>query len=104
MSSDYFDYADYRPISRFPIFAEQDPDDITDYAFNWGGWLGGDTIASSEFILDGLTEVSSSVSGAVTQIFVSGGACGTVYHITNRVVTDGGRRRDKTIAIRVTES
>jgi hypothetical protein len=85
------------------LFALKDPDDTVDYAFNWVAWLGDDTISSSEFLLpDGLTEVSASFDDAITQIFVSGGSC-AIYRITNRIVTAGGRTKDKTIRIKVSE-
>ena len=100
--------SDYDDCSRgsgwgTPDF-EKDPDSTEDYAFNWVMDLGGDTISSSTFSLpDGLTEVSTSNTESVTQIFVSGGACGQTYRITNRIQTSGGRTFDKTIRILIRE-
>ena len=82
---------------------EKDPDAIIDFAINWVA-LDDDEIATSVFSLpDGLTEVSSSFEGAVTQIFVSGGSAGASYRITNRITTTGGRTLDKTIRVLVRE-
>lgn len=97
------DYGDSTASCGPPDFAK-DPDSIEDFAFNWIMDLGTDTISNSTFALpDGLTEVSSSTTDSVTQIFVSGGSCGQTYRITNRIETSGGRTFDKTIRIKVTE-
>ncbi len=102
--SDCFDYGEPRYYSPYSISEEIDKDDVTDFSFNWSVRLQDDTILTSEFILpDGLTEVSSSLTGLVAQIFVTGGNCGWVYRITNRVTTAGGRQKDWTIAVRVVE-
>lgn len=82
----------------------KDPNDTLDYVFNWKPELEGDTITSSDFLLpDGLTEVSTSNTTTTATIFVSGGSEGSTYRITNRIVTTGGRTRDKTIYVIVQE-
>ena len=86
------------------IFAEKDPDSTIDYEFKWGAFLDGDTIDASVFLLpDGLTQVSSSLTDSTARIFVSGGTCGCVCRITNRITTAGGRVHDKTIKIAIRE-
>lgn len=83
---------------------EKDPNETIDYVFNWKAELYGDTIFTSQFLLpDGLTEVSSSNTTTTATIFVSGGAEGQTYRITNRIVTIGGRTRDRTINVLVRE-
>jgi hypothetical protein len=83
----------------------KDPDSTIDFLFNWKPELNGDTVYTSTFLLpDGLTEVSSSNTENTATIFVSGGSEGCVYRITNRVVTVGGRTRDKTIHVLVQEA
>jgi hypothetical protein len=83
---------------------EKDPDSTTDFAFDWSADLDGDTLSTSVFLLpDGLTQVSVIMEPTRTAIFVSGGSCGAIYRITNRVTTSGGRSWDKTIYIKVTE-
>lgn len=87
-----------------PIDFEKDPDSALDYEFLWGGKLNGDTISTSVILLpDGLTEVSSSNTDTTVQVFVSGGDCGAIYRMTNRITTVGGRSMDKTVRIRITE-
>lgn len=86
------------------IDQEKDPDATVDYEFLWAPSLDGDTISASDFLLpDGMTEVSSSNTDTTATVFVSGGSCGAIYRLTNRIVTAGGRTLDKTIRVRITE-
>ena len=97
------DYGALEASGYQPDFTK-DPNDTIDFPFNWKPELYGDTIATSEFILpDGLTEVSSSNTTTTATIFVSGGSAGTIYRITNRIVTTGGRTRDRTSYVLVQE-
>jgi hypothetical protein len=83
---------------------EKDPDETLDFPFNWKPELYGDTIFTSEFLLpDGLTLVSESNTTDTATPFVSGGEAGRVYRITNRIVTIGGRIRDRTIHVLIVE-
>ena len=87
-----------------PVDATKDADDISDLSFHWAKELAGDTIDTSTFLLpDGLTEDDSSTSGSATTIRLSGGDCGKVYRVTNRIVTDDGRQFDKTKRVAVRE-
>lgn len=98
-----YDYGDPVSDGYAPDF-EKDPNSVEDFAFNWVMDLNGDSITSSSFELpDGLTQVSIANDATKTQIFVSGGARGQTYRITNRIVTSGGRTFDKTIRIYVKE-
>lgn len=100
MSDDYGSLAD----SRYQPDYTKDPNDTIDYVFNWKPELDGDTISSSSFVLpDGLTSVSTSNTTTTATIFVSGGSEGQTYRITNRIVTAGGRTRDRTINVLVME-
>lgn len=98
------DYDSCVVSSRHPDYVK-DPDSTEDYRFNWTLELDGDTILTSTFFLpDGLTEVSSSNTTTTATIFVSGGSVGTIYRITNRITTAGGRTKDKTIRVLVDET
>lgn len=98
------DYDSCVVSSRHPDYVK-DPDSTEDFQFNWKPELGGDTISASTFLLpDGLTEVSSSYTPTTATIFVSGGSVGTIYRITNRITTAGGRTKDKTIRVLVDET
>ena len=79
----------------------KDPDDVIDVSFNWVGFLDGDTITTSTFVLpDGLTEDSSSNTTLRTTIWLSGGSLG-LYRVTNRIVTAAGRTKDMTKIVQV---
>jgi len=103
-----YDYAcDYGTLGTYcggnaDIDFEKDPDSTTDFAFDWSANLGADVIATSVMSLpDGLTAVSDMLVGNKTAIFVSGGSCGRIYRIINRITTTGGRTYDRTMRILV---
>lgn len=81
----------------------KDPDAVLDYTFDWGPWLNGDEIDSSNWTLEsGITRVTDDIpTTSTTRIFVSGGTAGQNYTLTNRVVTTGGRTDDRSFEIRV---
>lgn len=98
------DYGCSSITSRYTADFEKDPDETSDFDFNWSPEMNGDSILTSTFVLpDGLTQVSSSNTDSVVTIFVSGGDCGRLYRVTNRITTTLGRTRDKTIYIRIRE-
>lgn len=80
----------------------KDPDDNADYSMDWENLLNGDSIQSSVWIVPaGLVAGDSTVSGDVTTVWLAGGTHGTVYRVTNRVTTLGGRSFDRTGALLV---
>lgn len=82
----------------------KDPDAILDYEFNWAPWLGTDTISTSTWIADsGITIVPASESHTTTttRVFISGGALGQDYNLTNRITTAASRTDDRSIQIRI---
>lgn len=96
------DYNSCLSLQVQPDFTK-DPDETLDFPFNWKPELYGDTIFTSTFLLpDGLTLVSQSNTTNTATPFLSGGNLGVIYRVTNRIVTVGGRTRDKTINILVT--
>lgn len=84
---------------------EKDPNAILDYTFDWGSWLAdNETILTSIMTVGvGITKGSSSKNGTRTKVWLSGGAVGTTYGITNRITTSEGRVDDRTIYIKVAE-
>src|SRR5690349_25120990 len=100
MSTDYGSCAQLRVQPDFT----KDPDETLDFPINWKPELNGDMITMSQFILpDGLNLVSQSNTTNTSTVFVSGGTSGLIYRITNRITTIGGRTRDRTINILVTD-
>lgn len=82
--------------------AIKDPDAVLDFRINWAEWLGSDAISTSTWIADaGVTVEAHSATGKVTTVWLSGGLHGRRYHVTNRIVTEGGRTDDRTIMLSV---
>lgn len=80
----------------------KDPAAVLDYAGDWSAWLGADTIASSSWTIPtGITKDSDSNTTTTVTIWLSGGTDGSVYNLTNRIVTAGGRTDERTITINV---
>lgn len=83
---------------------KQSPTERLDRDIDFGQWLAqrGDTIASHEIVADtGITVFSSSVSGDVVKVMLTGGESGVAYKITARVTTTGGRKKEASIVLRV---
>lgn len=83
----------------------QDPQAVLDYPFDWSTYLAGDTIQTSQFIVDsGITPESDAiVDGSNTVIWLSGGTKGKRYAVTNHIKTVGDREDDWTIYVLVKE-
>lgn len=101
----------------------QDPADVLDYEHNWRavatgpddlpflapteiidtstwtaytvGWIGTDDIT--------IDDPAASHTDTTAKVWVSGGDLGVTYYITNHIVTDEGREKDRTIAITIEE-
>jgi hypothetical protein len=102
----------------FPKMPVKDPNDVKDYGVRWAGetdtpgaadsWLAAnETIASSEWILPtGIEEdavLGNDHDDTKAWVFLTGGAAGQSYEITNRIVTSDGRSEDQTIVVPVKE-
>lgn len=83
----------------------KDPSARLDYAIDWSGWLEGtETITDSTWTSpDGLPTETPSLSGGRAIVWVTGGAAGQTYRLTNRVTTSSGRIDERTLTIYVTE-
>jgi hypothetical protein len=82
----------------------KDPDAVLDYNFDWTPWLAGDTITSSSWVAEsGITVDSDGFTATMTTVWLSGGAAGEKYEITNTIGTSNGRSEDRTFRIRVRE-
>jgi hypothetical protein len=70
----------------------KDPDAVLDYTLDWNAagdsWLSGDTIVTATWTLDaGITKINESMTGTTTTIWLSGGAAGSTYWVSCRIVT-----------------
>jgi len=83
----------------------KDPNAEDDYKWDWSAWLGGDTIATSEFLLDttDMTVKSKSIDGNSTIVRLAGGVNRKRYLVTNRVTTASGRINDRSITLRIAQ-
>lgn len=81
---------------------EKDPGAVLDYTGDWSAWLGTDTITASTWnVPAGITKDTDNHDTTTTWIWLSGGAAGTVYTLTNHITTAGGRQDERTIKIKV---
>lgn len=80
----------------------KDPDEVLDYTIDWTARLAGDTIAASTWVVPaGITKDSDSFTTTGTVIWLSAGAIGEAYELTNRIDTAGGRTMDQTVKLKV---
>jgi hypothetical protein len=80
----------------------KDPQEVLDYAIDWSGRLGGDTVAQSTWDVPvGLTKDSESVAPTMTTLWLSSGQLNKTYDITNHIITSGGRRFDQTVRLKI---
>ena len=64
----------------------KDPDAVLDYSVDWAKWLAGDAINTSDWTVPvGLAKTLDSATVTKTTIWLSGGAAGQSYTVTNRI-------------------
>lgn len=85
--------------------ALKDPDATVDYERDWSLWMAaGDTIVTSTWIVPtGLTKTDESNTTTTATVWLSGGAVGETYRVTNRIVTAQNRIDDRSLQIVVCE-
>ena len=85
------------------IIYEKDPSDVIDYVLNFGGLLKNDTIATATVTGENVTIDSSSVSGNIVTIYVSGGSAGSIGKVKTTIVTNNSTPRtiERTFRIKV---
>lgn len=80
----------------------KDPDEVLDYQIDWTDRLASDTILSSSWTVPaGITKDSDTFGSTSVIIWLSDGAAGETYSITNRIVTAGGRTMDQSVRLRI---
>lgn len=78
--------------------------EVIDHEVDWSDDLGSDTISTSTFTVPaGLTKDSESNTTTTATVWLSGGADGDRYLITNEVVTAGGRTLRKSFEVLVAD-
>lgn len=82
-----------------------DPGETEDYFVNWATFLAGDgeaALASSAWSTStpvGLTVSSTTATSTLAVVWVTGGAPGRTYGLTNKITTPAGRTQERTIFI-----
>ncbi|BBE32905.1 hypothetical protein [Sphingosinicella microcystinivorans] len=90
-------------------FYLKDPGARIDYTVDWAaGYLAGDTIAASVWIVAPEEPGGIAVDGAASEAgrasaTLQGGIPGHVYRVTNRVTLTSGRIEERALSIRVDE-
>jgi len=80
-------------------FPAKDPNEVLDYTVDWQGTNNpvlesGEAITTSTWTTpSGLTEDSTSKTSTTTTVVLSGGTAGTLYTLTNNIVTDNSPAR-----------
>ena len=84
----------------------KDPDATLDYSIDWSLWLANDTISSSSWVVESgidIVPASETFDDTTTRLFLSGGAVGGKYTITNQITTNGSRTDERSFEITVKE-
>jgi ribosomal protein S28E/S33 len=81
----------------------KDPADVVDYTLDYKQLLQSDTIDTATVTSDEVTIDSSSVSGNVVTVFVSGGNEGAIAEVKTTIVTTNSTPRtfERTFKIRI---
>jgi len=83
-----------------------DPDELTDYRFDWSQWLGnsGDAISvSSLAVTPGMSLSMISYTGLDATFFISGGNVGSVYLVTSTITTVQSRQAERSVTVNIKE-
>jgi hypothetical protein len=85
----------------------KDPDALLDYPIDWSSWLADitDTYQSHTVtdLTGGITIDSSTQSGGVITVWISGGTVGETASFTVRIVSAAGRTDDRTFYLKIKE-
>jgi len=81
---------------------EKDPNATLDYSVDWSQWLGDDKITSSTWIIPtGIKKTIDSHDDVSATVWLSGGRMGEEHVITNRIVTQAGRKDDRSFVLSI---
>lgn len=78
----------------------QDVSDVLDYTINWGAFLLGDQILTSNWTVPvAITIDDESNSTTASTVWLRGGVAGTTYTITNTITTAAGRTAERSFSL-----
>lgn len=92
----------------------KDPDDVLDYGFDYTSLLTDTSQGIDDNITSSAWEITPVTSPALaksnesngtkkTKLFLSAGALGSEYTVTNSIVTDGGRTFERSFSVQIIE-
>ena len=81
---------------------DADPDDITDFVFDFADWLGDDTInvGLTSALAEGCTAEIAATTQTTATLRVSGGTEGQTGTATIRLASNNGRQSDRSLRFR----
>ena len=81
----------------------KDPNATVNYTIDWSDNIPSETIGTSTWSSSptGLTVGTGTFTGLSTTTSVAGGTAGTVYQVTNRVVTTNSITDERSVVVRV---
>ncbi len=87
---------------------EKDPNAILDYGCDWTLWLAGDTITASTWAITPTggtltTSLPTFAPTGTTTVWLTGGAVGERYTVTNHITTTAGRQNDRSFTLDIVE-
>lgn len=94
------DYGNSTEIRYYPTETKA-PTAARDFTVTWAADLDGETIVTSSWTTDGLTNVQDSETATTTTIRLSGGSEGVTYRPVNTITTSGGQTLVKGLVIAV---
>ncbi len=79
------------------------PGEVLDYTIKWSARLDeGETISVSQWLLpDGLVKTDETVSGAITTVWLNGGAQGATYLVVNKIKTNKARTMEQVVELTI---
>jgi len=84
----------------------KDPIAVLDYSIEWSKWLAGDQIQTSAWSVSdpAIQAANDSNTATRTTVWLSGGASGQPYTVSNRITTSGGRTDERSFVIQVVQN
>lgn len=86
----------------------KDPQARVDHGFDWSAYLAGQSIVASQWTVTpdeagGVMVEADAHEAQRTSVWLSGGAVGRLYRVTNRVTLSDGQEDERSSLVRVEE-
>ena len=75
-----------------------------DYKIDWSDWLSSETISTSSWaVSSGIIKDSDTNTTTTATVWVSGGTLGSLYTVTNTIVTSASRTAQRAFRININQ-